>query len=148
GLSARATFRQGSALALPFAAGTFDRATLIHVGMNIEDKATLFAEVRRVLKSDGLFAVYEAMRPGEAAFPYPMPWAATPATSFVEPPETYRRLLEAAGFTIEGQADRTALALEFVRKSREDAARGDPTVLNRQALVRPHDLVRFKNIAE
>jgi SAM-dependent methyltransferase len=146
GLQGKTTFRQGSALALPFAAGTFDRATLIHVGMNIEDKATLFAEVRRVLKSDGLFGVYELMRLGD--FPYPMPWALTPATSFVETPETYRRLLAAADFTIEHEADRTALALDVVRQGREEAARGDPTVLNRQAISTPEAAVRFRNVAE
>lgn len=148
GLSAQVSFRQGSALALPFAAGTFDRATLIHVGMNIEDKATLFAEVRRALKSDGLFGVYEVMRRGDAQFPYPMPWALTPATSFVETPEAYRRLLAAADFAIEREVDRTALALDFIRKSREEAARGDPSVLNRQVLVSPEGAVRFRNVAE
>lgn len=148
GLAAQVTFRQGSALALPFAAGTFDRATLIHVGMNIEDKATLFAEVRRVLKSDGLFGVYEAMRRGEADIPYPMPWAVTPATSFVETPETYRRLLEEADFAIEHEADRTALALDFIRKSREQVESGGPNALDRQVLSKPEGLVRFKNVAE
>ena len=54
GLADLVTFRQGSALDLPFDAGTFDAATLIHVGMNIADKARLFEEVRRVLKPDAL----------------------------------------------------------------------------------------------
>ena len=44
------SFRQASALALPFEAEEFDAATLIHVGMNIKDKAKVFSEVRRVLK--------------------------------------------------------------------------------------------------
>jgi len=55
GLEGRAGFRQGSALAMPFAAGSFEVATLIHVGMNIADKAGLFAEVRRVLRPGGRF---------------------------------------------------------------------------------------------
>lgn len=145
GLSGRAAFRQGSALALPFPAGTFDRATLIHVGMNIDDKATLFAEARRVLKPGGLFGVYEVMRRAEGDIPYPMPWAISPATSFVETPGTYRRLLGAAGFTVEGEDDRTATALDFVRKSREDAARGE---LTRQVLQPPEVRVRFRNVAD
>ena len=57
GLSDLVTFRQGSALDLPFDAATFDAATLIHVGMNIKDKARLFGEVRRVLKSGAPFGV-------------------------------------------------------------------------------------------
>ena len=39
-------FRQGSALALPFAPATFDGAYMIHVGMNIADKHALAVGVR------------------------------------------------------------------------------------------------------
>ena len=49
GLDERVSCESGSALALPFAPGSFDGAYMLHVGMNIEDKAKLFAEVRRVL---------------------------------------------------------------------------------------------------
>ena len=56
GLAERAVFSQASALDLPFTRNSFDRASLIHVGMNIADKATLFAEVRRVLEPGALFA--------------------------------------------------------------------------------------------
>ncbi|MBV5325011.1 MAG: class I SAM-dependent methyltransferase, partial [Rhodospirillaceae bacterium] len=55
GLADLVSFHLGSALALPFGVGSFDAATLIHVGMNIEDKASLFAEARRVLKPGGRF---------------------------------------------------------------------------------------------
>ena len=94
GLSKLASFRQGSALDLPFDAGSFDAATLIHVGMNIADKAGCSTNVRRVLKPGALFCVYDVMRADEGDLPYPMPWAQTAETSFVETPETYRRLLE------------------------------------------------------
>ena len=53
GLDGRVSYRQASALALPFEASTFDGAYMMHVGMNIEDKPKLFAEVRRVLKPGG-----------------------------------------------------------------------------------------------
>jgi ubiquinone/menaquinone biosynthesis C-methylase UbiE len=38
-----------------FEAGMFDAATLIHVGMNIQDKARRFEEARRVLKPGARF---------------------------------------------------------------------------------------------
>jgi ubiquinone/menaquinone biosynthesis C-methylase UbiE len=44
------SFRQASALELPFNPGTFDGAYEIHAGMNIADKAAVFREVARVLK--------------------------------------------------------------------------------------------------
>ena len=119
GLAGLVSFRQGSALAMPFPDAEFDAATLIHVGMNIADKAALFAEVRRVLKPGARFGVYDIMRMAEGELPYPMPWAATPDTSFVEPPETYRRLLAEAGFAIEAEHDRSDLALRLGREMRE-----------------------------
>ena len=40
---------------MPFAPGSFEGAYLFHVGMNIENKAQLFAEIRRVLAPSGVF---------------------------------------------------------------------------------------------
>jgi ubiquinone/menaquinone biosynthesis C-methylase UbiE len=64
-------FQQASALALPFEPKMFDGAYMIHVGMNISDKAVLCREVRRVLRPGGLFAVFEIMRRAAAAFDIP-----------------------------------------------------------------------------
>jgi SAM-dependent methyltransferase len=63
GLAERVRFEPGDALAMPFADASFDGATLIHVGMNIADKATLFAEARRVLRPGGRFLCLEFSRP-------------------------------------------------------------------------------------
>ena len=53
GLNDKAEFRVGSALNLPFSQERFDRATLLHVGMNIPDKDQLCREVHRVLQPGG-----------------------------------------------------------------------------------------------
>lgn len=126
GLDGKVSFRQASALALPFDAATFDAATLIHVGMNIADKAGLFAQARRVLKAGGRFGIYEVMRVGEGDIPYPMPWADGSDTSFVERPDTYRELLSDSGFHIEGMKDRTEAVLDLAREMRERIAREGP----------------------
>ncbi len=145
GLADRVSFREGSALALPFPDASFDGATLIHVGMNIADKATLFAEARRVLRRGARFGLYEAMR-GDGAFAYPMPWADGEATSFVETPATYRRLLEAAGFTVEHEIDRGALVAAIGREMREQAARGGPPPVGLQILLGPSMSTRIGNV--
>jgi ubiquinone/menaquinone biosynthesis C-methylase UbiE len=106
---------QGSALDLPFDAAFFDGAYMMHVGMNIADKARLFAQVRRVLKSGGFFAIYDVMQISSGQFAYPVPWATAAATSFVEGPRTYRALLEAESFTITSERGRGAFALEYTR---------------------------------
>jgi ubiquinone/menaquinone biosynthesis C-methylase UbiE len=146
GLADRVTFRHGSALDLPFDAATFDAATLIHVGMNIADKARLFEEVRRMLKPGALFCVYEVMRAGEGDLPYPMPWAQTTETSFVETPETYRRLLSAAGFKIEREQDRRAFVLDLAREMRAKIEKDGLPALNPHVLIGPAARERLGNV--
>jgi SAM-dependent methyltransferase len=135
-----------SALAMPFGAGTFDAATLIHVGMNIADKAGLFAQVRRVLKPGGRFCLYEVMRVADGDIPHPMPWAATAETSFVETPETYRRLLATAGFAVGDPIDRSAQVLAIGRAMRERAARTGVPPLGLHVLIGPASRERMGNV--
>jgi SAM-dependent methyltransferase len=146
GLSARASFREASALALPFPDENFDVATLIHVGMNIADKAKLFAEARRVLKSGGRFGVYDIMRVGEGELPFPMPWAATAETSFVETPDTYRGLLAAVGFGIAKERNRRAFALDLARKMREEQEIHGAPALGLHIIMGPATRERMGNV--
>ena len=146
GLSQRVSFKEASALALPFADSSFDVATLVHVGMNIADKAKLFAEARRVLKPGGRFGVYDIMRLEEGELPFPMPWAATAETSFVEPPETYRRLLSAAGFVIEKERNRRDFALKLAREMREKQAKQGAPALGLHIIMGPATPERMGNV--
>ncbi|WP_230531964.1 class I SAM-dependent methyltransferase [Microvirga roseola] len=146
GLDDRVSFQQASALALPFSDSTFDAATMIHVGMNIADKPRLFSEARRVLKPGALFGVYDITHASEAAIPYPMPWAATEETSFVETLSDYRTKLEAAGFRIEKERDRSAFALELGRRMREKAATDGMPPLGLHTLMGPATQERLANV--
>jgi ubiquinone/menaquinone biosynthesis C-methylase UbiE len=127
GLEGAVSYQQGSALALPFAAEIFDGSYMMHVGMNIEEKATLFAEVRRVLKPAGVFGIYDVMREGDGDLSFPVPWASTAETSFVASAATYRRLLEEAGFEIRKERSRREFAIEFFRQLRARAAQTGST---------------------
>lgn len=138
GLDRRIAYRQASALALPFDAHTFDGATMMHVGMNIEDKPALFREVHRVLKPRGFFAIYDIMRTGDGALAYPVHWAANAETSFVVSPADYRRGLEAAGFSIVKERDRRDFAREFFRQvaARTAESGGKPPPLGIHLLMK------------
>ena len=122
GLENQVAYRQSSALALSFPSGGFDGATMFHVGMNIEDKAKLFAEIRRALKSGGLFGIYDVMRERDGDLSFPLPWASSPDMSFVATAETYRSLLEKAGFAVKKVRNRREFALAFFDGMRADAA--------------------------
>ena len=148
GLADRVIFKLGSALALPFHDATFDAVTLIHVGMNISDKATLFEEARRVLKSGGRFGVYDITRMDNADIPYPMPWAGDPDTSFVERPATYRGLLEAAGFRIESERNRREFVLKLAAERRAQAAAEGAPPLGLSAIATPERIANVMKTLE
>jgi ubiquinone/menaquinone biosynthesis C-methylase UbiE len=97
GLGDRVSFEAGSALDLPFDDGGFDAVFLQHVAMNIADRARLYGEIRRVLKMGGRFATYDVVSNGGEPH-YPVPWARTPATSFLLTADVTRAAIELAGF--------------------------------------------------
>lgn len=123
GLADRVTYRQGSALAMPFADASFDAAITQHVAMNIADKAALYREVHRVLKPGARFAIYDVMKGPDGEPHFPVPWATTPATSFLATPDEVAAALEAAGFTIEARRERTAEGRAWFEAMRERVAR-------------------------
>jgi SAM-dependent methyltransferase len=136
GLSDLVEFRVGTGERLGFAAGSFDRAMMVHVGMNIPDKAAVFAEIRRVLQPGGTFGLFEQMLTSEAELVYPLPWAEDRRSSFLVSPDEYARDLRAAGFTIDRTEDRTAAT------ARID---GPPSQLSPAAVFGPPFMERIAN---
>ncbi|MCH1475392.1 MAG: class I SAM-dependent methyltransferase [Alphaproteobacteria bacterium] len=115
GLEQHVTLHHGSALDMPFEDGAFDRAMMLHVGMNIDDKPALLAEVARVLVPGGIFGIYDMMQVGEGIVSFPMPWASTADVSAVATPQDYLAAAKAAGFTLAAQHDETAAAEGFFK---------------------------------
>ena len=128
GLSDRIELHQGSALALPFEAARFDGAFMMHVGMNIQDKQTLIAEVSRVLKPGAKYGIFDIMKTNDEELIYPLPWATTSEMSWLVGPQDYRAALEANGFTVVKENNRRAFAMEFFKKmtAAGTAAEGPP----------------------
>lgn len=122
GLADRTDYREASALDLPFEAGSFDGAYMLHVGMNIADKPRLFREVRRVLRPGARFGIYDVLQgPGGAPL-FPVPWAAGPHTSFLVTADALQALLRGAGFEILTVVDRTDFARDFMQAARRRQA--------------------------
>ena len=146
GLDKQGSCRQGSALELPFAPGSFDGAYMFHVGMNIENKAKLFAEVHRVLTPSGLFGIYDVMRLAPGDLHYPVPWTGGPDASFVADAESYRRLLVAAGFEVLKERNRRDFALEVFAQMRARGAGAGPGPLGLHIVMGANAAQKVKNM--
>lgn len=120
GLTDRITIKNGSALALPVEDNSFDRAYSQNVIMNIEDKGRFYREAFRALRPGGVLALSNLCRSDTAGeFIYPVPWAETPATSFLVTPDEMRDQLTGAGFEIAVFQDTTAETLPATIRNRE-----------------------------
>jgi sarcosine/dimethylglycine N-methyltransferase len=116
GQSGQVSFQTASALELPFDDGRFNRALLLHVAMNISDRGRLYREIRRVLKSGGRFATFDVVLKGGEPH-YPLPWARTPATSFLLTAAATREAIEPAGFRTLSWQDDTEAAKAWIAEA-------------------------------
>jgi SAM-dependent methyltransferase len=127
GQSGQVSFQTASALDLPFGDGRFDVVLLQHVAMNIADRARLYSEIRRVLKSGGRFATFDVVSmSGEPL--YPVLWARTPATSFLLTATATREAIEPAGFRALAWQDDTEAAKAWIARLRASAPQPSPNL--------------------
>lgn len=127
GQSERVSFENASALALPFDDGHFDVALLQHVAMNISDRARLYQEIQRVLRPGGKFALYDVVLKGGDPH-YPVPWARTPATSFLLTAAATGEAVEAAGFRKLAWQDDSEAAKVWIAQRRAAAPPPSPNL--------------------
>jgi MPBQ/MSBQ methyltransferase len=128
GLADKVDLHIGSALDLPWPEATFDAAVTFHVAMNIADRPRLYAEVARVIRPGGTFAIYDVMKGPKEGILFPVPWAETAETSFLVTADEMRKLLDRAGFEITHQEDRREIAIRHHRDrlAKLSAADGPP----------------------
>jgi SAM-dependent methyltransferase len=126
GLEQLLEFRQGNALSMPFADGSFDAAISQHAAMNIADKAQLYREVRRVLRPGATLGIYDVLAGPGGPVKFPVPWAADASSSFLATPDQLRQELTNAGFEVVGFSDRTEVCRTWVDALGANAETGAP----------------------
>ncbi len=149
GLGGKTAFHVGSALAMPVPDASFDLATLMHVGMNIEDKDALLAEAARVLVPGGTFAVFDVMK-GDVDEPlvFPLPWSTVPETSFVVPPEAYVSAAKSAGLDLVLEHDRTVFAKDFMAAAFAAAEENGPSPMGIHLMMGETAFQKLQNYVE
>lgn len=149
GLDKQVTLHQGSALSMPFEDETFDGAIMLHVGMNVDDKSKLFAEIFRVLRPGASFGIYDVMQINDGELTYPVPWATQNSTSKLDTPNQYRQALNQVRFKTSKENIRSDFALEFFKQMRAKAeSNGGPPALGLHTLMQESTAVKIKNMID
>ncbi len=149
GLSDQVSLEVEDATTLSHPDETFDRAYMMHVGMNIADKESLAAELHRVVLPGGRVGIYDIMTMNDGHLAFPVPWATEPESSSVATPTAYKAALKAAGFKIIVERNRRDFALEFFAQLQAKAASADrPPPLGLHILMGSTAPVKVKNMIE
>jgi ubiquinone/menaquinone biosynthesis C-methylase UbiE len=116
GMRSRVSYRQGSALDMPFDDESFDVVWTQHAAMNIADKPKLYSEIVRVLRPGGYLALYDVLAGPAGPVIYPVPWAHDPSISFLAAPDELREVLEATGLQIISWRDTSELGRAWFKE--------------------------------
>lgn len=147
GIGEQTRFVHGSALDLPLEDASFDGAYMLHVGMNIDDKARLFSEVGRVLRPGARFAVYDILDAGGGQVYFPAPWAQDESTSFLVDAAELSSIMEECGFEIVVREDRGDAGRAFFREQAAAREAGEAPVVGVPILMGESGPERLRNAA-
>jgi SAM-dependent methyltransferase len=148
-LQHRVNLVQGNALTMGFSANTFDKAFILHVGMNVADKESLAEEAWRVLKPGGVLGIYDVMRLGIEELTFPVPWATVPESSSVASLDEYKEALSKVGFEVVSERNRRDFALKFFERLKADsAAAEEPPPLGLHILMGENASIKVQNMIE
>ena len=149
GLDDKINLQLENATQLPHPDEKFERAYMLHVGMNIADKQSLAKELYRVTRAGGRLGIYDVMRVGDGELTFPVPWASEPQGSTVDPIATYKSALKTAGFNILTERNRGDFALEFFAQLKSNAASADgPPPLGLHILMGTNATEKIANMIE
>jgi len=144
GLGKYVSFRQGDATNLPFANNEFDAAMTIHVAMNIAAKEKMYMEAHRVIKPDGIFAVYDILQGEGGEVLYPVPWAREPSISHLVTSDNMKSLLADAGFKLLEAQDSTQESQAFFERMTAQMAKTGYFLVTRNLLLIFYIKQKFK----
>ena len=149
GLSERINLEVANATALPLPDEEFDRAFMLHVGMNIANKELLAAELHRVLRPGSRFGIYDVMRVSDGNLTFPVPWAMEADGSSLATVTEYKTALERAGFNILSVRNRREFALDFFARLQARMVNADgPPPLGLHILMGSTAPMKMKNMIE
>jgi len=146
GLSDKISLLTGNATELPFPDAGFDHACMLHVGMNIRDKASVFSQTFRVLRPGACFAVYDVMQLTDQPLAWPVAWSPGPEHSFLATPDAYSTLLNSTGFDVRSVTSKAGLALTVFERIMAMVSESGPPPLGLHILMGEQAGIKLRNM--
>jgi len=143
-LDEKVSFKQGSALDLPFSSGSFDIVWTEHVQMNISDKKKFYGEINRVLNPKGRLVFHDIFGTNNVPY-YPTPWAEFDSMSSLCTQEEAKSIIETSNFTIGRWKDTSQQSLEFFKEMLKKTEKSASTPLGLHLLMGKTAKIKFLN---
>jgi ubiquinone/menaquinone biosynthesis C-methylase UbiE len=146
GLDDRVSFRQASALEMPFGDETFDLVWTEHVQMNIADKRAFYHEIARVTRPNGTLLFHDIFAGDGSALHFPVPWAEESSISHLAAPGEVRAMLEGLGFVIHDWTDKSEHSLRWIESTMEKIKASGPAPVGTHLLMGDTAARKFGNV--
>jgi len=146
-LTDKVSFKQGSALELPFPSENFDIVWTEHTQMNIADKGKFYGELSRVLKPKGRLVFHDVFL-GTVSDPYyPTPWADYDSLSALCTQEEAKTAIQKSNLEINEWKDKSEQSLEFFKEMIKKIENSGPSPLGLHLLMGKTAKTKLLNIA-
>gem|GEM_PF-2201170 len=119
GMEDQVSVHLGTSTAMPFTDASFDVVLIQHCAMQVEAKADLVSECRRVLRAGGRLLFHDWWVGPNQPVLFPVPWATSSETSFLEDLNEMESRLEDSAFAVEPFIDQKVNALGWLEESSE-----------------------------
>ena len=146
-LSDKVSFKQGSAVELPFPSENFDIVWTEHTQMNIADKEKFYGEISRVLKPKGKLVFHDVFF-GNSSLPYyPTPWAEYDSLSSLCTQEEAKTAIQKSNLVVDEWKDKSEQSLEFFKGVLKKTEKSGPPPLGFHLLMGKTAKTKLLNIA-
>ncbi len=146
-LTDKVSFKQASALELPFPSENFDIVWTEHTQMNIADKEQFYGEIGRVLKPKGRLVFHDVFSGITNSPYYPTPWAEYESLSSLCTQEEAKDAIQKSNLEINEWKDKSEQSLEFFKEMIKKTEKSGPPPLGFHLLMGKTAKTKLLNIA-
>lgn len=145
-LTDKVSFKQASALELPFSSESFDVVWTEHTQMNITDKEKFYNELSRVLKPKGRLVFHDIFGTNNAPH-YPTPWAEHESISSLCTQEEAKNTIEKSNLVVDKWIDKSKQSEEFFKEMVKKSENSGPPPLGFHLLMGSTAKIKLLNQA-